>query len=100
MSTSLSADLDHLRKQLNELDVKKAEKRDVIEVKGFIVSGLDAKVNVSELQQTLNKYTGEGQQKQFELRQELYKKVNEIQSLVSAGVGTKVSIEEFNEAMS
>ena len=62
--------------------------------------GLDAKVNVSELQQTLNKYAGESQQKAFELRQELFKKVSEIQSLVSAGVGTKVSIEEFNEGMS
>ena len=52
------------------------------------------------MQQTLNKHASESQQRAFELRQELFKKVSEIQSLVSAGVGTKVSIEEFNEALS
>lgn len=34
------------------------------------------------------------------MRQELFKKLTEMQSLVSAGVGSKVSIEEFNEALS
>ena len=97
---SVAADIEHCRKQVGELEVKKADKREIIEVKGFIVNGLDAKVNVSDLQQTLNKHSGDSQQKAFELRQELFKKVSEIQSLVSAGVGTKVTIEEFNEAMS
>jgi hypothetical protein len=41
--------VEQLRRQVSELDVRKAEKREVIEVKGFIVSGLDSKVNVSEL---------------------------------------------------
>ena len=96
----MASDIEQCRKHVGELEVKKADKREVIEVKGFVVNGLDAKVNVSELQQTLNKYAGDSQQKAFELRQELFKKVSEIQSLVSAGVGTKVSIEEFNEEMS
>jgi hypothetical protein len=82
------------------LDVRKAEKREVIEVKGFVVSGLDAKAALSDVQQSFNKHASESQQRAFELRQELFKKVSEIQSLVSAGVGTKVSLEEFNEALS
>ena len=75
---SVAADIEQCRKQAGELEVKKADKREIIEVKGFIVNGLDAKVNVSELQQTLNKHAGDSQQKAFELRQELFKKVSEI----------------------
>ena len=82
------------------MEIKKGDKREFIELKSFIVQGLDTKVDINEMQQTLNKHIGEQQQKAFELRQEVVKKVNEIQSLVSAGVGTKVSIEEFNEALS
>jgi len=51
----VASDIEQCRKQVGELEVKKADKREVIEVKGFVVNGLDAKVNVSELQQTLNK---------------------------------------------
>ncbi len=41
LGSTISGDIDGCRKALNELDVKKAEKREVIEVKGFIVNGLD-----------------------------------------------------------
>lgn len=34
------------------------------------------------------------------MRTELFKKITEIQTLVSAGVGKKVSHDEFSEAMS
>jgi hypothetical protein len=99
-SAQFAGEVDSCRKALGELDVRKAEKREVIEVKGFVVSGLDAKAALSDVQQSLNKHASESQQRAFELRQELFKKVSEIQSLVSAGVGTKVSLEEFNEALS
>jgi hypothetical protein len=41
LGSTISSDIDGCRKALSELDIKKAEKRDVIEVKGFIVNGLD-----------------------------------------------------------
>lgn len=100
MQAAIGQEVEQLRRQLGEIDVRKADKREVIEVKGFVVTGLDSKVGINELQQIVNRQSGDIQQKQVELRQELVKKVSEIQSLVSAGVGTKVSIEEFNEAMS
>jgi hypothetical protein len=100
MQAAIGQEVEQLRRQLGEIDVRKADKREVIEVKGFVVTGLDSKVSINEVQQIVNRQSGDIQQKQVELRQELVKKVSEIQSLVSAGVGTKVSIEEFNEAMS
>ena len=61
LGSSVAADVELCRKQLGECEVRKADKRDLIEVKGFIVSGLDAKVNVAEIQQTLNKHTSDAQ---------------------------------------
>lgn len=93
-------ELEGVRKVCGEHEVRKSDKRELMELKQLIVQGLEAKPDVGEVQAIINKFSNEQTQKGFDLKQELYKKVSEIQSLVSAGVGTKVSIEEFQEALS
>jgi hypothetical protein len=48
----------------------------------------------------LNRYNSEQTQKAFDLRQELFKKITEMHSIIHVGVGNKVGIEEFQEALS
>jgi len=83
-----------------DLEIRKGDKRELIELKQLIVQSMEQKPDISEVQAIINKFSNEQTQKAFDLKQELFKKVSEIQSLVSAGVGTKVSMEEFQEALS
>ena len=99
-NTHTQGDLETVRKMFGDLEIRKGDKREMIELKQLIVQSIEQKADVSEVQAIINKFSNEQTQKAFDLKQELFKKVSEIQSLVSAGVGTKVSIEEFQEALS
>lgn len=99
-SAYTQGEIESVRKVCGDLEIRKGDKREIMELKQVIVQGLETKPDVAEVQGIINKFSNEQTQKSFDLKQELYKKVNEIQSLVSAGVGTKVSMEEFQEALS
>ena len=94
-SAFTQGEIESIRKVCGDLEIRKGDKREMMELKQLIVQGLEAKPDVAEVQGIINKFSNEQTQKSFDLKQELYKKVSEIQSLVSAGVGTKVSMEEF-----
>jgi hypothetical protein len=95
----VQAEVEAARKAVGEVEARKADRREVMELRQTVQNGLEAKAEVQEVQALVNRYQGEQTQRAFELRQELFKKVSEVQSLVGAGVGGKVGIEEFNEAM-
>lgn len=96
----IQGDIEGVRKLLGDIEIKKGDKRDIIEFRSSLGQALDKKADLGDVHSILNKFTQEQTQKAYDLKQEVYKKVSDIQSLVSAGVGTKVSIEEFNEALS
>ncbi len=88
-------ELETIRKMYGETEIRKGDKRELMELKQLIVQGLESKPDVAEVQAIINKFSSEQTSKSFDLKQELFKKVTEIQSLVSSGVGNKVSMEEF-----
>lgn len=100
LSAHLQNEIENARRFTNEVDVRKVDKKELLEFRQAIQNGLGSKPELTEIQSVLNKFTSEQTQKAFELRQELFKKITEIQGLVSVSVGNKVSVEDFNEAIS
>lgn len=60
---------------------------------------LESKAEAGDVHSLLNKFVAEQTAKTFELRAELFKKLTDVQSLLAQGVGSKVGVEEFNEAL-
>lgn len=100
LGAHVQGDIEATRKLYAELEVKKSDKRDILELRQALQAGLDHKADLSDIQNVINKFTSDQTSKAFELRQELFKKLTEMQGLITAGVGNKVSLEEFNEALS
>ena len=77
---NIQLELENLRKILSDLELRKAEKRDFADLKLALSQDLDAKAARADLQSALAGLGAEQTQKQFDLRQELFRKVTDIQS--------------------
>lgn len=71
----LSTELDSIRKQLHESDVRKADKRELLDITQKLNLHLDSKIDKSEVHGVLSDFTQDQAQKTFTLRKELYEKV-------------------------
>ncbi len=58
------------------------------------------KAEKTEIQQAVAQMMSEQTQKGFDLRQEVFKKITDIQGLVSGSISKKVGYEEFTESLS
>ena len=76
-----------------------------------MLQSVEQKAELGDVHSAISSLTGELTQKSMELRQELFKKVGDIQSkvtfvinkasvdLVSLSLGKKIGLDEFNEAL-
>jgi len=87
------------RKSLNELDVRKADKRDSLDTKQRLNGALDQKIDKNEVHSLLSDFTADITQKQFTLRKELFDKISCIQHDFSASVGAFVQIDALNKVL-
>ena len=67
------------RKQLNEIDVRKADKRELLDQTQKISMSIDAKIDKQEVHGVLSEFTQDQAQKTFNLRKELFDKITQIQ---------------------
>lgn len=51
-----------------DVEIKKADKRDIVELRQIISNGLDSKPDLQEIQSSLNKFTNDQTQKAYDLR--------------------------------
>ena len=77
---SLQVEAELLRKQINDLDLRKAEKRELTEMRAKVLQSVEQKAELGDVHSAISGITGELTQKSLELRQELFKKVGDIQS--------------------
>jgi len=75
------------------------DKREVSEMKAKIMAALDSKVDLQEVQSVMNNTQTESSGRIFEIRQELFSKLSEVQSYISQNLSKKVNAEDFNEAL-
>jgi hypothetical protein len=66
------------RKQLNEVEVRKADKRDLLDHKQKLQLSIDSKIDKAEVHGLLADFTQDHAQKQFVLRKELFEKISQI----------------------
>lgn len=59
MGAGLSAEVDACRKQAAEADARKTDKRELVELKAALQSGLASKAELSEVQGVLSKFSQE-----------------------------------------
>ena len=96
---ALSADIEMTRKQLNEIDARKADKRDALDSKQKIHSSLDQKIDKSEVQGLFTDFTQDISGKQYSLRKELFDKISCIQHDFSTSINHFVQIDALNKVL-
>lgn len=74
----LSTDMEMFRKQMQELEVRKAEKRDLLDQKQKGQLSLDQKIDKAEVHGLLSDFTADQAQKSFGFRKELFEKISSI----------------------
>ena len=57
--TNLLQELEKVKTMAYDFEVKKADKRDIIEVRQLINQGLENKADMQEIQNALNRYNSE-----------------------------------------
>ena len=67
-----------MRKLFGDLDIRKADKRGIIDLRQVLQGALDNKADLGNIQGLINKFSSEHTSKAFELRQELFKKFTEV----------------------
>ena len=97
---TLSNDLDTARKQINELEAKKAEKRDIHDFGQKMNLTLEGKIDKSEVMGLLSDFSQEQAQKSFNFRKELFEKISSIQQDISSSVSQFVQASDFNQILS
>ena len=75
---ALSTDIEMTRKQVNDLEVRKADKRELLDHKQKTQLALDQKIEKSEVHSIVSDFTQEQAQKSFAFRKELFEKISEI----------------------
>jgi hypothetical protein len=68
LASHVQADLEALRKAAAEIEIKKTDKRETLELKQVLVQGLERKPEMQELQNHLNSFLSEHSQKVFDLK--------------------------------
>ena len=76
----LQKDFEGLRKANSDIDTKKCDKKELTEFKQKIASQIDQKAQVGEVHTSISSYISEQNQKNIELRSDVFKKVSEMQS--------------------
>ncbi|CDW81229.1 UNKNOWN [Stylonychia lemnae] len=97
---NMQLEIENIRKIIADIEQRKGEKRELNDFKQKVVQQIELKSDQSDVSNQISKFTAEQTQKQFDLRQELFKKVTEIQNLIQMNITKKVGMEEFNEALS
>lgn len=82
----LSTDMEMFRKQMQELEVRKAEKRDLLDHKQKGQLSLDQKIDKAEVHGLLSDFTADQAQKSFGFRKELFEKISSIQQDITTSV--------------
>lgn len=75
---TLNTEIEMTRKQLNEIDVRKADKKDVLDSRQKTSLTIDSKIDKAEVHALLTDFTQDQSQKVFSLRKELFEKISSI----------------------
>jgi len=88
-----------MRKQLNEVDVKKAEKRELLDFKQKTQLSIDAKIDKQEVHGVISEFTQDQSQKSFAFRKELFEKIKDIEQDITSSVAQFVQTEHLNRML-
>ena len=75
----IQTDIEMMRKQLNEVEVKKADKRELLDYKQKSQLTFDAKIDKQEVHSVITEFTQDQSQKAFAFRKELFEKIKDIE---------------------
>lgn len=64
-----------MRKNLNDLEMRKCDKRDLLDSKQKFQMSLDQKIDKSEISNVISDFTQDQAQKSFALRKDIFDKV-------------------------
>ena len=78
--TMIQSDLELTRKQLNEIEVKKADKREVLDFKQKSQLSMDSKIDKAEVHSVITEFTQDQSSKSFAFRKELFEKIKDIEN--------------------
>lgn len=97
---ALSTDIEMFRKQIQEMEVRKADKRDLLDQKQKSQLSIDQKIDKAEVHGLLSDFTQDQAQKSFSFRKELFEKISSIQQDISSSVTQFVQISELEGLLS
>lgn len=84
--TMIQSDLELTRKQLNEIEVKKADKREVLDFKQKSQLSMDSKIDKAEVHSVITEFTQDQSSKSFAFRKELFEKIKDIENDITQSV--------------
>ena len=87
------------RKQLNDLEIRKADKRELLDHKQKSQLSLDQKIDKAEVHGIISDFTKDQAQKSFGFRKELFEKISDIQQDIASSVSQFVQISELNKLL-
>ena len=96
---ALSTDIEMSRKQLNDLEIRKADKRELLDHKQKSQLSLDQKIDKAEVHGIISDFTKDQAQKSFGFRKELFEKISDIQQDIASSVSQFVQISELNKLL-
>lgn len=96
---ALSTDIEMSRKQLNEMEIRKADKKEVLDFKQKTQLTLDQKIDKAEVHGLMSDFTKDQAQKGFSFRKELFEKISDIQQDIASSVSQFVQISEMNKLL-
>ena len=96
---TMTSELDLFKSKLGDLDVRKADKREMLDFKQKAQPQIDQKMNTDEVHKIFNDFTTEQSQKSFNFRKELFEKISDIQKDISQSVSQFVQLSELNQLM-
>lgn len=76
---AVTNDIEMMRKQVNDMEVRKAEKRELLDIKQKTQLSLDQKIDKSEVHAVISDFTQDQSQKSFTFRKELFEKIRDIE---------------------
>ena len=96
---ALSTDIEMSRKQLNDLEVRKADKRELLDHKQKSQLNLDQKIDKAEVHGIISDFTKDQAQKSFGFRKELFEKISDIQQDIASSISQFVQVSELNRLL-
>jgi DNA repair exonuclease SbcCD ATPase subunit len=92
-------ELDRLAGQVSDAQSRKVDRGELIELKSSLISGLDSKADLSELEQSLGNFSADLANTLQELKEEQRGKVSRVEADLFKQIDRKVNISDFNVAL-